>query len=61
MYIERINITSRVQVSVTLDSSRRNTSMLNPYEVETKHVASSKGFIGDNESEVSWTANICTE
>jgi hypothetical protein len=25
------------------------------------HIASSKGFVGDYESEVSWTANICTE
>ena len=28
---------------------------------ETRHIASSKGFTGDCESEVSWTANTCTE
>jgi len=36
-------------------------SMLIPYDDEARHIASRKGFAGDCESEVSGTANICTE
>ena len=36
-------------------------SMRIPYGDEARHLASSKGFMGDHEFEVSWTANICTE
>jgi len=32
-----------------------------PSDDEAEHIASSKGFMGDRESEVSWTANTCTE
>ena len=39
----------------------RVASMLKPYDDETRHIASRKGFVGDYESEVSGTANICTE
>ena len=35
--------------------------MLIPHGGETRHIASGKGFEGDFESEVSRTANICTE
>jgi hypothetical protein len=36
-------------------------SMLRPYDDEARHLVSRKGFTGDCESEVSGTANICTE
>ncbi len=32
-----------------------------PYDDETRHATSSKGFTDDRESEVSWTANSSTE
>jgi hypothetical protein len=53
--------TYQVQVLIMRDSSGRDSPMLIPKGDETRHIASGKGFVGDHESEVSRTANICTE
>ena len=53
--------TFQVKVLIMRDSSGKNSSVLILLDDETRHIASGKGFEGDFESEVSRTANICTE
>ena len=56
-----MNKTCKVEVLTMRDSGGTKGPMLKPYDHEARHVASSKGFTGECGSEVSWTANTCTE